>query len=212
MQICFKTKGPDLIVNSLYAPHSGVTFKVREIWYQECTQLLLKNNGKMQLSLGDFNARFHAKTINDSQICNFVVGRGNTFLSNIYQPETTNRELLNETLMATDSYVMNTFFKKDPSKLVTYRENQRNYTEEWTPQQYAQIDFVIANSKVRNAVKDVYSDAITELDSDHFPVITELKIKLHHCSRAAGFQKLIFRFVNTGRQGPHTHLPYYKKK
>ncbi len=74
----------------------------------------------MQITLGDMNARFHAKTSDDTQIGKHVFGRGEHFLENIYLPEKTNRTLLTETLAATDSYAMNTFFQKHDSKLVTY--------------------------------------------------------------------------------------------
>ncbi len=68
-------------------------------------------------------------------------------------------------------------FKKTPDKLVTFHERQQGPML-WQPTHFAQIDFIIANDKLRNAVKDVYTDCRTELGTDHFPVIGELKIKL----------------------------------
>ena len=111
MQICFKSKGPDIIVNCAYAPYSGKnhTFEKREKWFNDLTQHLLVRNNKMQFTLGDFNTRFHAKTQDDTQIGKFVFGRGEEFLKNVYKPEETNRTLFTETLDATNSFVMNTF-------------------------------------------------------------------------------------------------------
>ena len=72
---------------------------------------MLLHNTNMQLTMSDLNTRFHAKTSDDTQIGKHAFGRGETFLKNIYLPETTNRSLLSETLTATESYAMNTFFQ-----------------------------------------------------------------------------------------------------
>ena len=74
MQICFKVKGPDLIINCVYAPNSRKDFDIREKWYADTTHLLLENNQKLQITCGDFNARLHAKTRHDTQIGPHVFG------------------------------------------------------------------------------------------------------------------------------------------
>ena len=43
---------------------------------------------------------------------------------------------------------------------------------------FAQIDVCIANRKAWNAVENVETDTKSELDTDHFPLITKMKIKL----------------------------------
>jgi len=178
MQACFKMKGPDLIVNNAYAPNSrAASFEKRETWFTELTQLLIENNGKFQITCGDLNARIHAKTDDDSQIGTHIFGRGMDFLKSIYLPEETNRTLMMQTLMDTDSYAMNTFFKKENRFLVTYRD-RKDTQDIWIPENFAVIDYIIANNRAKNAVKNVYTDTKTELNTDHFPLIAEIKIKL----------------------------------
>jgi len=167
MQICLKHTGPDLILNCVYAPNSRIELAKREAWFADFTQLLLENKNKMQITAGDMNARFHAKTADDSQIGKHVFGRGETFLNNIYLPELTNRHLFTQSLLDTDNFAMNTFFQKSPKQLITYREKLVG-PDEWTPHNYAQIDFIIANRRSKNAVLNVHSDTDTELNSDHF--------------------------------------------
>jgi len=72
---------------------------------------------------------------------------------------------------------VNTFFQKDPKQLITYRDKMVG-PDEWNPTNYAQIDFIIANRRCKNAVTNVFSDTDTELNSDHFPLIAELRFKL----------------------------------
>jgi len=165
MQICLKQKGPDLIINCVYTPNSRLDHQKRESWFADLTQLILENNNKMQITAGDINARFPANTTEDSQIGEHVFGRGETFLKSIYLPELTNRHLFTQSLLDTDNFAMNT--PKNPKQLITYREKLAR-PNEWTPQNYTQIDFIIANRRSKNAVLNVYSDPDTELNSDHF--------------------------------------------
>ena len=120
-QASFKVRGPELVVNSVYAPHNGIEFEYRESWHNDCIARLLANNNKFQLTLGDWNARLHARKDHESQIGNVTWGRGVDYLDRLPDLETNNRSLFLDTLNCTNSFAMNTFFSKPPGKLVTYK-------------------------------------------------------------------------------------------
>ena len=78
MQICSEIEGPDLIINSVYAPHNGPNsvFEKREKWYAYLTEVILAHNNCMQLTIGDLSARLHAKREEDTHIGPHVFRKG----------------------------------------------------------------------------------------------------------------------------------------
>ena len=56
-KIWFKTQGLDLIINSVYAPHSRIDFVIGSKWCDNLTELLLTNNNKFQINLGDLSSK-----------------------------------------------------------------------------------------------------------------------------------------------------------
>ena len=80
-------------------------------------------------------------------------------------------------LDATTHYVMNNWFKKSPSKKVTFKENINNFNDSWDPKEYAEIDFCLANNKSRNIITNVETNTKRHFNSDHFPLITTVRVK-----------------------------------
>ena len=130
--------------------------------------------------VGDFNSRIHARKEGEEQtIGPHTFGRGREFLETHYVIETTNRDLLIEALQNNEATIANTFFKKDPSKKVTFQEPKtKNKEPPWTPERFAEPDFAIPNKSSRNTRETVESDTITYFPSDHFPLTILVKHKI----------------------------------
>jgi hypothetical protein len=73
---------------------------------------------------------------------------------------------------------MNTYFQKQDNQLATYREI--GVTREAPIQRgtHEQIDYVITHNRWKNSVRDIFSDAAANIDSDHYPICAKIKVKL----------------------------------
>ena len=109
-----------------------------------------------------------------------IHGRGFDFLRSQPNPKNKNRQLFLDTLAGTDSFAINTFFQKPPSKGVTYRKKTPNdgMALDWNPTDFFTLAFVVANSKAKKCVVNCESDTSTELNTDHLPLIATIRIKL----------------------------------
>ena len=69
-QICFKTKGPNLVITNTLAPHTWLSgdrtkddlLEIRQEFFNHYTDILLDHKEKcLHLAVGDFNTRLHAR-------------------------------------------------------------------------------------------------------------------------------------------------------
>ena len=72
---------------------------------------------------------------------------------------------------------MSSHFQKPDVKEIT-RSDWQAEGQPYIPTRYAEIDAVIANRRSRNIIKDIESDTVTALPSDHFPVNIRVKLEL----------------------------------
>jgi hypothetical protein len=84
-------------------------------------------------------------------------------------------------LSTNELIVTNTKFNKTFEKTATYRKNKKheNITNEpITTQTHEQLDYTPTTRRWKNSVKNAESDTKANIDSDHYPVINTIKIKL----------------------------------
>ena len=140
---------------------------------------LHKNEGPTYI-LGDMNARVQ-KRLNRSE--STVIGE-HTFEPHSADPMgrsdqvIENRQMLIDFCMDHQLILANTLFKKNKHKLVTYREIGTTIEDEVRRGTHEQIDFIIVASKWKNNIKNAESDTDANIDSDHYPVIVEIRVKL----------------------------------
>ena len=132
LQICFKTKGPNLVITNTLAPHAWISgdrskddmLEIRQEVFQHYTELLLENKEKcFHLAVGDVNTRLHARGRGEERIIGpFVWGRGRQFIQKMTPIDKEQRGVLVAALKATDHIHMNSFFEKcDEKKGTTVR-------------------------------------------------------------------------------------------
>ena len=74
---------------------------------------------------------------------------------------------------------MNTMFLKPDYQKCTFKESTTNgFSAPWTPNRFAQLDFVIAPRAFRNSILDVTARTDIAFNSDHVLVIAKIRIKL----------------------------------
>ena len=123
MQVCFKTRGPNLIITNTLAPHAWKSgdrsredmLEVRQDFFQKYTEISLEYKDKsLHLALGDLNTSLHGQLAGEEQVIGkFVWGRGTNFLETQAQEDKEQRALLVTTLKATENVHMNSFLQKN---------------------------------------------------------------------------------------------------
>ena len=103
--------------------------------------------------------------------------------------ETDNRFLLLDFCRANDLIVANTWFQQPAAKQVTFKEPSTHFlppdNTDWDPANFAQLDFCLLPQRWRNSCKNIYTQPRANLDSDHFPVVLCLQVKLGAKPKAA---------------------------
>ena len=73
-------------------------------------------------------------------------------------------------------------FEKEDKQLTTYRApgiSGPPYKRiEWKEYRYETLDCILTNGRWRNSVVDIENDAGAEIDSDHYPLVMTVQIKL----------------------------------
>ena len=94
-------------------------------------------------------------------------------------PESMNRSLLIDLLKAHDMKCMNTFFQKPDKKKATYRHMwTRGLQGPWDTERYSELDLCLVFRRWSNAVKNVESDSLTNVHTDHLALRIKTSQKL----------------------------------
>ena len=127
-QICFKTKGPNMVITNTLAPHTWLSgdrskddmLEIRQEFFNHYTDILLDHKEKcLHIAVGDFNTRIHARCSGEENVLGpFVWGRGETFVKKLTPLDREQRGVLIATLKASEHIHMNSFFEKSDDKKV----------------------------------------------------------------------------------------------
>jgi hypothetical protein len=79
--------------------------------------------------------------------------------------------------------VINTFFEKPDTKLITHKHAGTELGPPWTRGRYETLDYFIVADRWKNSVTDMESDMLANVDTDHGPVQGTAKVKLKVISR-----------------------------
>ena len=185
-----------LSIMSVYIPQSGRPVEEREGTFEVMAEVKKRLEAKGPvLILGDFNARLHARRAGEGDVLGkHIYGRGTGALD---PPEIVpNRDLLVNFCREEGYKVANTWFRKPEAKKVTQRHpgnfDDPGPGQPWDPVRYGEIDMCLAGRGWGSMVKDVESDVKASINSDHYPLLVQLQVKLrakrnHGNQREKGF-------------------------
>ena len=79
-----------------------------------------------------------------------------------------------------DLVVKNTMYNKRMKNRCTYKNKNTGHKggKPWNATNYGQIDYIMIENRWKNSIFEAWSAPFTGIDSDHFPVIGRIKIKL----------------------------------
>ena len=169
-----------LTLINCYAPQSGRPLDEGRSFYEVLQGFVdkLQNKGPYVL-VGDFNAQLQGKLLGeDAMLGPFMYGRGGNFAGD----DTDNRALLMDFCGTNNLMVGNTWFEHPAGRHVTYHapgvDHLPSTNDMWDPVQFAQLDLCLVPMRWRNACLNIFSQLRANLDSDHFPVMISLRVKL----------------------------------
>ena len=180
MTVTLDMIGPPLHFLNAYAPQSGTETRLKNDFYETLERNLVSfPNSHPTFIVGDFNARLHARFENEACcIGQHIFGRGLNFLIHNSSPASfENRSLFVEFCLAHDLHIGNTLFQKPVSKQVTFREAGVLGGPPWSPDRFAQIDFVLVPDRWKNTLVDVSSSPEIFTESDHFIVCAKCRVR-----------------------------------
>ena len=171
---------PIKIIN-VHCHHAERTDEEKEKIYDELQKEILQHKHKGPVFIvGDFNARIQ-KAMNREERTH--IGQ-HTFDPNSANPLSlpedvfNNRHYLIDLCEQHDLKLMNTCFRKQNNKLATYRKVGAHRDEAMNRTCFEQIDYVATTNRWKNAVVDVEADTTANINSDHYPIVATLRIKL----------------------------------
>ena len=131
--------------------------------------------------LGDANARLHGcvNEVEEQCIGHHVFGYGAQHVGSLPEDQKENRQLLIDFCLFADFLIMNTLFLKPTSKKCTFKETAtEGFTAPWSPDRFAQIDFILAPRAFKNSILDISARTDIAFNSDHSIVAANLRVKL----------------------------------
>ena len=168
------------IING-YAPHAERPDEEKDMFYESLAGEVERLRGKgVLVILGDFNARVQ-RSVGEEEECigPFTFDRENTRLEQMGEEATDNRQRLLALCGEHDLMVANTWFQKPDRRLVTFRapgvENREPRTR---ARGFETLDYILVQRRWRNAVLNVESDVEANVMTDHYPVISRIRVKL----------------------------------
>ena len=166
----------------MYAPQSGCDVAAKQAFYTKADSFIRSFPSAHPVFIaGDFNARLHGRLPEERDILgNFVYGRGLSYLQHTATPTAENRSLFIDFCIQNGLCVTNTLFDKTPQHQLTFREAGVPHAPPWTPDKFAQIDFLLLKNRWTNSVLDVTSHTDWFIDSDHYLVVAKLRVKFKH--------------------------------
>ena len=90
-----------------------------------------------------------------------------------------NRNMLLGFAEQKDMVLINTFFPKQEKYLATYKEDkQHTGGPPYNRSKYETLDYVLVEKRWRNSIQDAEAAPEEYLNTDHYPIKTEVKINL----------------------------------
>ena len=162
-----------------YAPHAGRPEEEKATFYNKLYESTARDKtNEINVVAGDFNARLVKPQTEEEKryIGSCGLGKDIKDVAEFSEGVSSNRDRLLEFCRVRDMRAMNTYFQKKDCNLATYRPLGISPSAEISATTHEQIDYVLINTKEARSIRNVTSDTKALLMTDHYPLITELRL------------------------------------
>lgn len=166
---------------SVYMPQAGRTEEDKEIVYKELSNITSKAKGKGPMYImGDWNARMqrHISKTERMVFGKWTFDSRNIDVKDLADNVAWNRNRCINFCLQHKLILTNTLFKKPIEKTATHRIVGVIETAQIQKNTHQQIDFIATQTRWKNSVKNAESDTQANINSDHYPVLAKIQIKL----------------------------------
>lgn len=177
---CTFAQATTITLITAYAPQAMRPEEEKETFYQQLDDAFKGASKKGPTwVLGDFNARVQEKVFAEDEgiVGPFTFQRDIVDIESKQQEVIQNRQDLIGYCTKNSLRLENTFKQKTDRKLVTYREVDTPVGAPFKRGMHEQLDCIIGTQRWKNAIKNIESDCTANINSDHYPVWAETKIK-----------------------------------
>ena len=177
----FDTKPLKTDIVVAYAPHAGRSISDEDTFYTQLHEVLSTlPTHEINLILGDFNVRLMEQLPHEADVLGMHIFRTeNDHIDLVSNKQQDNRSRFMDLCHEHNLVVTNTLFEKDLSKLITYRNaTTPQFSPPFTTERFAQLDYILINSRWKNAITNVESTCCHVVTSDHKLLIANMRIKL----------------------------------
>ena len=182
IEIKFGNHGSNMRFVNQYAPHSRRPREEKHVHWEYIPELMHSQPRQIPIFiLGDTNARLHGCTsLEEEQImCPHIFGLGHHHVPSLPDEQAGNRQCLVDFCIANKFFISNTRFEKTSSKRCTFKETTTEGSiAPWTPDRFAQLDFILSPEEYKNAVLNVDARTDIAFNSDHAVVVATIRLKL----------------------------------
>ena len=171
-----QSKPFDMNIIQVYAPTADSDEEEIESFYDSIDKAMEQcKNHEVNILMGDFNAK-----VGEGRSTNVVGPYG------LGQRNDRGEKLVNWCL-ENNQVILNTWFRHQKRRLWTWK-SPGNRTKN-------QIDYITINEKFRNSVIQAKTRPGADIDSDHVPVIINMKIKLKIIKKAKKYPQKRYSFT-----------------
>lgn len=165
-----------------HAHHAEAKEEQKIMYYDQLGEIHTKRtkNANAHYFIGDFNTRLIQRTEEEKYwIGPHFLREDLVTLERLSDGQLENREMFMQFCADYNYIPINTWFEKTPDKLVTYRSpNKPDFRPPYTLDNYAQMDFLLAQDKWKNSCRDAETKLGAAFDSDHKALLTIIQQKL----------------------------------
>ena len=181
IEIKFGNHGSNMRFVNQYAPRSRRPSEEKHAHWEYIQELIHSQPRQIPtFILGDANARLHGRTcLEEEQITGpHIFGLGNHHVPSLPDEQAENRQCLVDVCIANKYFISITRFKKTSSKRCTFKEaTTEGFIAPWTPDRFAQLDFILSPEEYTNAVLNVEARTDIAFNTDHAMVVATIRLK-----------------------------------
>jgi hypothetical protein len=169
-----------ITVISCYAPTGAAEYDTEVCFYNSLHETVRETCGSGAIfAAGDFNVRLRSDDVCGVKIGPHIFRKGDRDSMAEMRGVIENRELFREAIEKDNLIVMNTHFTKQEHKLITYKEDKSHPGgPPYDRSKYDTLDFILVPQRWRNSIRDVENDIDSGINSDHYPLIAKVHIRL----------------------------------
>ena len=177
-------RGPlNINIAVTYTPTADRPTEEKEKTYADIQKIIDRKKSKGPLFItGDLNARLiYPTNLEEEHIMGkHTMHKNEEKVNQLRDEMRENRDLLTELCITNELRVTNTMYRKPLHKIATYRIKKEitTETEHIAENTHEQIDYIITTRRWRNAITNVETDTKANINTDHYPVIADVTVRL----------------------------------